>query len=466
MNNLPDTRHQTPDTNRVKDGILLIIVCTCITCFLWSCEHNFDELATDENGEINYHIEAETASILEAKALFHSKKHRDALPLKKQSSDLEINPDWNSVGYHQISYTEALLGKADVNVNRKGSYYSELLFIKHKGVVKSVIFTVWPANFNENGDILDAKVYINDLDGSFLDGYRIEGGKFTKRFVLNQAKVHSAGLFMFLFQQDDDCWNTDTLDLYPGGVLDEVTLHASTDENGNAQGGSATGYIGYYSIINGAATDGSSTTGSGSTDANGITDTEMTSAAGTIITLPPEEGCPPGYVKNKEGECVEKPCPGDPVKNPEIAPQTNSGINGGRFGNTRTGGRQFHGGLDIKASYGEPVFALFDGQAQSISKYYSSAGNIVYQTAIVNGKTISIQYFHLQKENRFTGAVKAGDIIGYVGDSGNLKRAIEQGLSESHVHIKIKDSGGNLLNPEDYLTTKFDLQGNPINNCN
>ena len=47
----------------------------------------------------------------------------------------------------------------------------------------------------------------------------------------------------------------------------------------------------------------------------------------------------------------EKPCSGDPVPNPEIAPQTNSGINGGRYGNTRSGGSQFHGGLDLKSKF-------------------------------------------------------------------------------------------------------------------
>ncbi len=39
--------------------------------------------------------------------------------------------------------------------------------------------------------------------------------------------------------------------------------------------------------------------------------------------------CPEGKVENYQGVCVDKPCEGDPVPNPEIAPQTNSGIEGG-----------------------------------------------------------------------------------------------------------------------------------------
>ena len=162
---------------------------------------------------------------------------------------------------------------------------------------------------------------------------------------------------------------------------------------------------------------------------------------------------------------LAKPCEGDPISNPEIAPQTNSGVNGGRYGYTRSGGNQFHGGLDVKAEYGDPIYAMFDGNASSISQYYNGAGWIVYQTAVIDGESVSIQYFHLQESGRFTGGVQAGDIIGYQGDSGNLDDAIEQGLSESHLHIKMKDSNGNTVNPEDYLKTTFDSEGNPTNNC-
>lgn len=160
------------------------------------------------------------------------------------------------------------------------------------------------------------------------------------------------------------------------------------------------------------------------------------------------------------------PCKGDPIKNPQIAPQRNSGMNGGRFGNTRSGGTQYHNGLDIKNPYGAPVYAMFDGNVSLAGNAKDKAGFIGYQTATVNGSAISVQYFHMQDAGRVTGFVHAGDIIGYQGDSGNLARAISSGATESHVHIKIKDSNGKTLNPENYLTTKFDSNGQPINNCN
>lgn len=171
-------------------------------------------------------------------------------------------------------------------------------------------------------------------------------------------------------------------------------------------------------------------------------------------------GCVGEIIKEKK-----KPCKGDPTTNPEIAPQKNSGINGGRFGNTRSGGKQNHGGLDIKANFGDPVFAMFDGNVQAISKEFPKAGHIVFQNATVNGENITIQYFHLQESRRFTGPVKAGDIIGYLGKSGNLGKAIQQGSAISHLHIKIKDKNGKTKNPEDFLKTKFDSKGKPTNNC-
>jgi hypothetical protein len=171
------------------------------------------------------------------------------------------------------------------------------------------------------------------------------------------------------------------------------------------------------------------------------------------------QDCPPGYKLDKDGYCKEEPCQGDPIKNPTVAAQTDSGLDGGRFGCTRNGGgcegqpnKKKHGGLDVLNPYGAPVFAMFDGTATAVEKFYDEAGWIVYQTAVVDGESISIQYFHLQEPDRITGSVSAGDIVGYQGDSGNLEGAIEGNYCESHVHVKIKNSSGEVIDPEDYFS--------------
>ncbi len=183
------------------------------------------------------------------------------------------------------------------------------------------------------------------------------------------------------------------------------------------------------------------------------------------------DDCGDNYVKDKDGKCVKKPCKGDPVPNPEIAPQKGaSGVKGAMYGCTRFSekescggirGRKKHGGVDIRTSCGDPIFATHDGTARLITQYNEKrtkiigAGHYVEVTSIINNQTVKILYFHMQKDNRKSGIVKAGDIIGYQGDSGNLKNGIAEGSAESHVHIKVKVNG-KTVNPNNYLATKFD----------
>jgi hypothetical protein len=192
-------------------------------------------------------------------------------------------------------------------------------------------------------------------------------------------------------------------------------------------------------------------------------------------------------------EVVIKPCAGDPVANPEIAPQYgSSGIKGALHGCTRfgsgcsglPGGRtKSHIGIDIKAKKNSPIFALFDDIIHINYTQNNKAGHVTrIRSELPNGKIIIYQYFHLKENSRLLvgSEVKAGDIIAYLGDSGNLKKAIFDGDVDSHVHIKMNlyDGSGNSndystnfknnpVNPSVYMNTKFDSEGNKIeNNCN
>ncbi len=179
------------------------------------------------------------------------------------------------------------------------------------------------------------------------------------------------------------------------------------------------------------------------------------------------------------GKSNSKPCPGDPVKNPEIAEQLGaSGLQGGEFGCTRNWptdtcggvkGKKGHNGLDIKNAYGNPDYAMYDGTAVLRTQYDENgkvvgAGYYVDVTSVVNGVTIHILYFHMQKDGRVSGHVNAGDIIGYQGASGNLEAAIDEGSAVSHVHIKVKVDG-KAVDPEPYFATKFGTDGTGPNPC-
>ena len=77
----------------------------------------------------------------------------------------------------------------------------------------------------------------------------------------------------------------------------------------------------------------------------------------------------------------KKPCPGNPLKKMEVAPQKISGIKGGMFGCTRYStrgcteggknypGRKKHKGIDLKNPYGDPVYAMYDGKAIKLTQY-------------------------------------------------------------------------------------------------
>lgn len=190
-----------------------------------------------------------------------------------------------------------------------------------------MIFTIWKDEVDQEGNIINGRIYFNNLEGKFIDGYRIEKGIFTKRFVIKSQTQKASFLPLLLFQSDvlteeGDCWNTDTLGEFEGGVLDEVVITASGGGSGDGSGsGSSTGAghsssynwyytsgpgsTGYGGYINGATSYGSSGGGGGSSLSSG----QVTSAAAAILMASPvdpdEEGkCPEGYKKNPTtGKC-------------------------------------------------------------------------------------------------------------------------------------------------------------------
>ncbi len=473
-------------------------------------------------------VNAKTVSFEEAKNFFIQKKNQINF-LNKETNPLIVSPDWNSLSHREISCTDALLTKADTNINRKGDYTSELFFIYVDGEIKNVIFTIWKDKVDENGLVINARVFFNQLDGTFIDAYKIENGKFAKRLV-PKKKIEQAG-FLILLQSnesDPDCWNTDTLDSFEGGVLTEVVLSLNASSSGGGGGGSGAvdpsiPSVGDYYNNPGTNVNDSNPSGGGSQNGgNSATKEEIIDDAATILVISPNESntCPEGYIKDTEGncistcsptkvyntitkkcecpsgyientnrECVKKPCKKDPVPNPEIAPQYgSSGAKGALFGCTRYGGscvgtdgrNKSHAGIDLKSNYGDPIYAMYDGFIFSTKYDSDGAGYYTRIQSTVNGKTFIHEYYHMQKENRVLQGnplvqVKAGDIIGYQGDSGNLKGAITAGTVDSHVHIEIKEHNGtnkwsyanfNPVDPRDYFSTTINEDGISQSNTN
>jgi peptidoglycan LD-endopeptidase LytH len=100
------------------------------------------------------------------------------------------------------------------------------------------------------------------------------------------------------------------------------------------------------------------------------------------------------------------------------------------FADSRSEGR-VHDAIDIPAAQGTPVVAAADGQ---IIKLFQSerGGTTIYQLSA--DKKLIFYYAHLQRyadglsEGKF---VRQGDVIGYVGDTGNA------GPGNYHLHFSI-----------------------------
>jgi peptidoglycan LD-endopeptidase LytH len=107
---------------------------------------------------------------------------------------------------------------------------------------------------------------------------------------------------------------------------------------------------------------------------------------------------------------------------------------GDGFGAPRyAGGYHLHKGVDILAGYGTPIVAPFAGFAHS--DYNSLGGNVVF----VEGQFGTVYNAHLERfSENSNGAVQAGDVIGYVGDTGDAT-----GIPHDHFefHPNVMPSG-------------------------
>jgi murein DD-endopeptidase MepM/ murein hydrolase activator NlpD len=99
----------------------------------------------------------------------------------------------------------------------------------------------------------------------------------------------------------------------------------------------------------------------------------------------------------------------------------------------------FHQGNDMLAKRGTPVAAPVSGTVTQVVG--SISGN---QFRLVGADGNTYVGAHLDKFGK-AGKVKAGDTIGYVGDTGDAKGG------PTHLHFEIHPGGGAAVNPYQYL---------------
>jgi murein DD-endopeptidase MepM/ murein hydrolase activator NlpD len=101
----------------------------------------------------------------------------------------------------------------------------------------------------------------------------------------------------------------------------------------------------------------------------------------------------------------------------EVCPVEQPRAYGDGFGAPRyAGGYHLHAGVDILAPMGTPIYATFDGYA---TQNPNGLGGLAVEVHGAAGYTYNA---HLSSySDHSTGSVQAGDVIGYVGDSGDAQ---------------------------------------------
>jgi murein DD-endopeptidase MepM/ murein hydrolase activator NlpD len=116
-----------------------------------------------------------------------------------------------------------------------------------------------------------------------------------------------------------------------------------------------------------------------------------------------------------------------------VCPVSGASAFGDTWGAPRSGGRR-HQGVDMLGSTGTPLVAVVSGTAQQ--RQNSLGGNAVW---VIGNNGNKYYYAHLDAFEK-GGAVEQGDVIGYLGDTGNAR-------GTPHLHFEVHPGGGAAVNP-------------------
>ena len=119
--------------------------------------------------------------------------------------------------------------------------------------------------------------------------------------------------------------------------------------------------------------------------------------------------------------------------------------------NPVSGVNKLHAGIDLAAGGGTPIYAAASGYVQVAGWSSGGYGNyvIIYHGKMSDGNQYSTLYGHMRSVATSAGKyVKQGEIIGYVGSTGNS--------TGNHLHLEVWKGGSkaNAVNPRGYIPMK------------
>jgi murein DD-endopeptidase MepM/ murein hydrolase activator NlpD len=123
------------------------------------------------------------------------------------------------------------------------------------------------------------------------------------------------------------------------------------------------------------------------------------------------------------------------------------------YGDARDGGRRTHEGVDIFAPRGTPVVAASSGLVMKVGEN-TLGGQVVWIWDMTRG--LRLYYAHLQEQSVRTGAfVRAGDVVGTVGNTGNAK------TTPPHLHFGIYARREGAIDPDPFVRPAPRVDENP-----